>query len=199
MPRAYLAALLIPALLTAADPPHTRNIVLVTADGLRWQDLFHGIDPLLVREKSVDMDPSSKDADDRRRYATRETLAPFFWTTIANNGSSSPTLASPTSTTSPTLAIPKSLPDAPRMTLSKATILSSSRTKLSSNFSGANSPSPPHASPSSPVGTLFHYIAEHTPGSIFINAGYQDSPSSPDLSRLQHGLIEGDVEHAGRR
>jgi arylsulfatase A-like enzyme len=32
----------------------------------------------------------------------------------------------------------------------------------------------------------FHYIAEHTPGSIFINAGYQDSPSSPNLSRLQH-------------
>src|SRR3984957_381251 len=87
MPRAYLAALFLPALLVAADPPRTRNIVLVTADGLRWQDLFHGIDPLLAREKSVSMDPANKDADDRRRrYATRELLAPFFWTSIAKKG-----------------------------------------------------------------------------------------------------------------
>ena len=32
----------------------------------------------------------------------------------------------------------------------------------------------------------FHYIAEHTPGSVTTNAGYEDSPSSPELSRLQH-------------
>src|ERR1700684_1614745 len=87
MLRAHLAALLLPALLGAAGPPRTRNIVLVTADGLRWQDLFHGVDPLLAREKSVSMDPASKDADERRRrFATRETLAPFFWNTLAKNG-----------------------------------------------------------------------------------------------------------------
>ena len=85
--RARFAAcfFLLPTLLHPADL-RTRNIILVTADGLRWQDLFHGIDPLLAREKSVSMDPSSKDADARRaRFVTRESLAPFFWRTIAEN------------------------------------------------------------------------------------------------------------------
>src|SRR5271170_591221 len=50
MLRARFATLFLvfPALsLFAADPPRTRNIILVTADGLRWQEIFHGIDPLL--------------------------------------------------------------------------------------------------------------------------------------------------------
>lgn len=87
MPCACFALFFLPLLLLATDPARTRNIILVIADGLRWQDLFRGIDPLLADEKSVSMDPASKDADDRRRrYATRETLAPFFWTTITKSG-----------------------------------------------------------------------------------------------------------------
>src|ERR1700677_1396433 len=60
MLRARLVALffLFPAFASPAEL-RTRNIVLVTADGLRRQDLFHGIDPLLAREKSVSMDPAS--------------------------------------------------------------------------------------------------------------------------------------------
>src|SRR5271155_624557 len=88
MLRARLAALffLFNVLAFPADL-RTRNIILVTADGLRWQDLFHGVDPLLAREKSVSMDPASKDADGRRaRFANREALAPFFWKTLAQNG-----------------------------------------------------------------------------------------------------------------
>jgi len=37
----------------AAAPRDTRNIVLITADGLRWQDLFGGMDPVLKDEKSA--------------------------------------------------------------------------------------------------------------------------------------------------
>ncbi len=64
----------------------TRNIVLVTADGLRWQEVFHGIDPLLAREKSAGMD---KAEDRRKKYERptererREALMPFFWTKLA--------------------------------------------------------------------------------------------------------------------
>src|SRR5271165_4414558 len=88
MLRARFAALcLLPTILSAADPPHTRNVILVTADGLRWQDLLHGIDPILAHEKSVSMAPANKDADNRRaRYANRESLLPFFWNTIAKKG-----------------------------------------------------------------------------------------------------------------
>jgi hypothetical protein len=57
MLRAPFGAILFPLLLAAAD----RNVILVTADGLRWQELLHGIDPLLAREKSVSMDPANKE------------------------------------------------------------------------------------------------------------------------------------------
>lgn len=185
MPRAYLAALL-PVLLLAADQPRTRNVVLVTADGLRWQDLFRGIDPLLAREKSVSMDPASKDADDRRRrYASRDTLAPFFWTTLAKNG----LVLSDVNVTN---AYRVSYPGYSEILTGRAsddvikgndpiqqpneTVLEFIKRKLSlSSGRVALFSSWDH----------FHYIAEHTPGSIFINAGYQDSPSSPNLSRLQ--------------
>jgi hypothetical protein len=59
---------LLPTSLLPADL-RTRNVILVTPDGLRWQDLFRGIDPLLAREKSVSLDPSSKDS-------TRDSLVP---------------------------------------------------------------------------------------------------------------------------
>ena len=59
-------------------------MILVTADGLRWQELFHGIDPLLGNEKTVAMAASSESADvRRRRFASRDLLLPFFWNVIA--------------------------------------------------------------------------------------------------------------------
>jgi hypothetical protein len=187
MHRAHLAAFLLASLLASADPPRTRNIVLVTADGLRWQDLLHGIDPLLAREKSVDMDPSTKEADDRRRrYATRESLAPFFWTTLAKNG---------------LVLTDVSVTNAYRVSYPGYSEILTGRT--SDDVIKGNDPiQQPHetvleflkrmlALPTARVALFsswdhFHYIAEHIPGSIFINAGYQDSPFSPDLSRLQH-------------
>jgi arylsulfatase A-like enzyme len=182
-----LALLLFPALLSAADRTHTRNVILVTADGLRWQDLFHGVDPLLAREKSVSMDPSSKEADDRRsRFATREKLLPFFWTNLAKNG----VVLSEVHVTN---AYRVSYPGYSEILTGRAsddtiqgndpiqqpneTVLEFLKHKLSlSKDRVALFSSWDH----------FHYIAERTPGTIFINAGYQDLPSSPDLSRLQH-------------
>jgi len=187
MLRAHIAALFLPVLLSAANPLHTRNIVLVTADGLRWQDLFHGIDPLLAREKSASMDPSNKDAEARRqRYATREALAPFFWNTLAKNGlvlsnvnvtnayrvsypGYSEILTGRASDNVITGNIPVQQPNETVLEFLKRKLaLPSSRVALFSSWDH------------------FHYIAEHIPGSISINAGYQDSPASPNLSRLQH-------------
>jgi hypothetical protein len=187
MPRAYLAALFLPALLVAADPPRTRNIVLVTADGLRWQDLFHGIDPLLAREKSVDMDPSTKEGDDRRRrFATRDTLAPFFWTTIAKNG----IVFNDVSVTNSRRV---SYPGYSEILTGRASddVITGNVDVQQPNETVLEFLKRKLALPAARVALFsswdhFHYIAEHTPGSIFINAGYQDSPSSPNLSRLQH-------------
>src|SRR3954453_21486131 len=75
--------------LTLAGQTVPRNVVLVTADGLRWQELFTGIDPMLMNEKSAGMQEADKlrkelwkDSPEARRSA----LLPFFWTKLAPLG-----------------------------------------------------------------------------------------------------------------
>src|SRR6185369_16277406 len=77
--------------LLAAQPHKTRNIILVTADGLRWQELFTGIDPLLMNEKTANMkDDAGKSR--RERYGSdsaedrRKKLMPFFWNEFVPGG-----------------------------------------------------------------------------------------------------------------
>src|SRR5215469_7701537 len=68
----------------------TRHIVLFTSDGVRWQDLFSGIDPQLMNEKAAGMGPGAdglrkslwRPASDERRAA----LMPFFWNTLVPRG-----------------------------------------------------------------------------------------------------------------
>ncbi len=67
----------------------TRNVILVTADGLRWQDLFRGIDPLLMNEKDAGMEDSSALRKQLWREAPRDrraALMPFLWGTLASKG-----------------------------------------------------------------------------------------------------------------
>ncbi len=71
-----------------AQRSNGRNVVLVTLDGLRWQEVFRGAD-----ERLVSVDGKVKDipatqarflgasANDRR-----QTLMPFFWSTVAAQG-----------------------------------------------------------------------------------------------------------------
>lgn len=66
----------------------TENVVLITLDGLRWQELFKGADPVLINDKNYVGDiPQLRQlfwAEDEN--ARREKLMPFFWTTIATEG-----------------------------------------------------------------------------------------------------------------
>ncbi len=81
-------ALLAPALL-GADDYKTRNLVLVTADGLRWQEVFRGIDPLLMSREDAGM----KDAEPLRQSLWAESpeqrrrlLMPFLWNELVPRG-----------------------------------------------------------------------------------------------------------------
>ena len=72
-----------------ASQQGTKHIVLFTSDGVRWQDLFTGIDPKLMDAKSAGM----ADAEVLRKQlwrATpqqrREALMPFFWNTLVPKG-----------------------------------------------------------------------------------------------------------------
>jgi len=83
------ATLLTASAARAQQNRRTKHIVLFTSDGVRWQDLFNGIDPLLMNEKAAGM----KDADGLRKKLWRETpearrsaLMPFFWGTLVPKG-----------------------------------------------------------------------------------------------------------------
>jgi len=75
--------------LAEAGPLQTRNVIFVTTDGLRWQEVFQGADQSLIR----DVQGSVVDARTMRREfwrdtpeARREALMPFLWSEIAKRG-----------------------------------------------------------------------------------------------------------------
>src|SRR5262249_48531377 len=68
----------------------TQNVVLIVSDGLRWQEVFQGADPLLLDAKNGGN--WVEDEDLKRRYwreapqARREIIFPFIWGVLAREG-----------------------------------------------------------------------------------------------------------------
>ncbi len=69
----------------------TQNVILITFDGLRWQELFGGVDSALIHNETfTKFSPETeelivtywKSSPKERRKA----LMPFFWNTIATKG-----------------------------------------------------------------------------------------------------------------
>jgi hypothetical protein len=67
----------------------TENLILLTVDGLRWQEVFGGADARLLNKEEGDV----RDIDETKaRYwrespeERREALMPFFWKTLAGRG-----------------------------------------------------------------------------------------------------------------
>ena len=72
----------------SAQQSKNTKVVLITLDGLRWQELFTGADPLLVANEKYVKDSTklkemfwSNTAEERR-----EILLPFFWSKVAEMG-----------------------------------------------------------------------------------------------------------------
>ena len=72
------------ASISSAQQRKTKNLILVTADGLRWQDLFTGIDPLLMNQKDAGMTETG--APELRTRLWKRTCA-AWWPTFATIGS----------------------------------------------------------------------------------------------------------------
>lgn len=75
--------------LEAAEPLQTENVLLVTLDGFRWQELFGGCDESLLNKEAggVRDIPALKAKYWRETpESRRETLMPFFWKTVARQG-----------------------------------------------------------------------------------------------------------------
>ena len=70
------------ATLLGAPARRTENVVLITTDGLRWQEVFAGADETLLTKEAGVAEP----AELRREFwrdtpaARREALLPFLWT-----------------------------------------------------------------------------------------------------------------------
>lgn len=65
------------------------NIIIITTDGLRWQEVFGGMDSAIANNKKFNQDDSA--AIFKKYWATdaverRKKLLPFYWSIIEKNG-----------------------------------------------------------------------------------------------------------------
>ena len=90
LPSLTPAGVLAAALVLAAAAPlrQTANVILVTTDGLRWQEVFTGAEERLIAKESGVEEPDAL----RREFwratpeARRKALLPFLWTVVARDG-----------------------------------------------------------------------------------------------------------------
>ncbi|HEU5145491.1 MAG TPA: phosphoglyceromutase, partial [Chryseosolibacter sp.] len=76
-------------LLTAAEGQvrKTENIIIVTLDGLRWQEVFEGADEKIVfNDKYVDDAGDIRSFWNASAHERRLTLMPFLWNVVAHEG-----------------------------------------------------------------------------------------------------------------
>ncbi len=86
---AVLALAAAAAVVSAAGPARrTENVVLITTDGLRWQEVFAGADESLLTKEAGVADPAALKQELWRETpeARREALLPFVWRVIARQG-----------------------------------------------------------------------------------------------------------------
>ena len=77
-----------PAVLATEASLPVENVVLITLDGLRWEEVFTGADALLLENPKYtsDMDAVRDRFWRESPEERREALMPFFWSTIASQG-----------------------------------------------------------------------------------------------------------------
>lgn len=84
-----ICALALSAFWVNAQPQETRtkNIIVVTLDGYRWQELFEGADKRILNNKKYIKDTSVKEQfGNAPANIRREKLMPFFWNVIGTQG-----------------------------------------------------------------------------------------------------------------
>ena len=85
---AALAAIAIDGV-SARQQPHASNVLVVTLDGMRWQEVFGGLTPdLLTKEAGGVSDAAALEQQFGGATAEerREKLMPFLWGTVAKDG-----------------------------------------------------------------------------------------------------------------
>ncbi len=73
----------------ASAQPSVANVIVVTMDGLRWQEVFAGMSPDYVTKDAggvEDVESYTQRFGARTPAERRERLMPFFWTVVAKQG-----------------------------------------------------------------------------------------------------------------
>jgi hypothetical protein len=83
-----ILAMLVDNAFSQNSPYKTENVILITFDGLRWQELFKGADSLMIDDTGLIESSGSLLADywHPDPIQRRKLLFPFFWSTIASQG-----------------------------------------------------------------------------------------------------------------
>jgi hypothetical protein len=193
--------LAVPALTAPQTPASRDNLILITLDGVRAADLFGGLDvdvlrSTLAKDAKLEDHPAYKRFYAATAQERRERVMPFFWRELmARHGSvaGNPALKSPvTLTNTHRFSFPgyseiltgeahdEVIKSNDRVQNPYRTVLEELKERLSL--------------PSSAVATfgsweVFNEIAEHTPGNLTINAGYEAfetrDPAGAEASRMQ--------------
>lgn len=67
----------------------TENIIIITTDGFRWQEVFKGLDTAIANDKKFNQGDSTyiyKKYSGQDFKASRQKIMPFFWSEIASKG-----------------------------------------------------------------------------------------------------------------
>ena len=89
-----ISAFAVQAIAQAAAPHKTQNVIVVMIDGMRWQEVFRGADPELIKTVGPDGLPAGKyrTAYAEKAYAratpaeSRAAIMPFVWGEMAAHG-----------------------------------------------------------------------------------------------------------------
>ena len=66
-----------------------RKIIVITTDGFRWQEVFNGLDTVILKNKYYQKEDSLNTVNSfggKTAEESRKKLLPFFWSTISKNG-----------------------------------------------------------------------------------------------------------------
>ncbi len=193
LPRLLPLLLIVCGGLQAADYK-TKNLVLVTADGLRWQEVFRGIDPQLMSREEAGMEKAealrdslwADSAEERRQL-----LLPFLWGELVPNGiifgnpdrNSAVVLLNRHHFSYPGYS--EILTGRPQDDLIDSNDMRPNPSETVLEILRRKWALPPEKVALFGSWSVFQGIGAHNPSSIFINAGYQAIPSPAPSDRLR--------------
>jgi hypothetical protein len=84
----FFFLILFAGLSTLQSQTKTKNVILITIDGLRWREVFAGADSMLAFNKTFTKNPEelAKKFWNTNALKRRELLMPFVWSTVAKEG-----------------------------------------------------------------------------------------------------------------